>query len=168
MGTDYFKLRKEANEYADGEEKENADDARNAIKLANYIIKSTPVFEAVLEENLEFANLENPKAKNMKSYEERIKFKLPEVVLSLLDASLVKVNQLTAFDSAPQNKIAIAYVLKRNSDESSIFLTIVYNVWNGEPSRFLVTSDEVTSISAPLEYLVICGTNIGSLCVFDL
>jgi len=98
---DYFKLKREQDMYAIGEDVKEYDAADLAKRLNNLVVQSTPVLETLIVENQEFANFENPKAKEQKSFEEKMRFKLPDLALKILDCSLDEVTQISSFDMIP-------------------------------------------------------------------
>lgn len=55
-----------------------------------------------------------------------------------------------------------------NQDSEEIYITVVFHLSSSSSIKYLKTANEVTCICTPFENVVICGTKLGSICVFDL
>ena len=111
------------------------------------------------------ANMDKPKAKEMNSYDLKVNFRLPGEILAHLNGTSSVTTALCSFDECPASKSAVAYEVKADITR---FITVVYHMSNGEPSKVVVNSGRVTSLCAPLEGVLIAGTTFGSIEAFDL
>ena len=105
-----------------------------ALDLKKFMEKAEPMMLKVLEENTQNHFLKKGKDAAAKGNAVDIKCKLefPKQILLLFSqegqqAQLVKVSCIHMFESAPQNKIAIAYVIMRPSGQQ-INLILVFSV----------------------------------------
>jgi len=55
-----------------------------------------------------------------------------------------------------------------NEEGEKNYITIVYHLSSSSAIKYLKTSNEVTCMCTPFENIVICGTKLGSILVFDL
>lgn len=99
--------------------------------------------------------------------------KLPKELLALFGiqgkpAKVERVTSIHLFESSPQSKSAIAYLLTRpDGDEVSII--VVYSVSTNMLLRLLRCESEVTQMCTPGDDgLLIVGTILGSLYLYDL
>ena len=74
------------------------------------------------------------------------------------------------FETMPQAKCAIAYEIDSPSSENElIHLIVVYSCSANQVQRILVSEAEVTTMCTPADdSLLIVGTNVGSICLFDM
>ena len=87
VGINYWKLKKTANYLGDVKEEElDFKSERAAINLNNFMQNATPVMEAVLEENIEMANLDKPKAKEKSPFELTGEMKFYKEILNEYEA----------------------------------------------------------------------------------
>ena len=99
--------------------------------------------------------------------------KFPAELLSLFSAAgqaavLEKVSAVHMFESSPQSKCAVAYVL-RKADGDSVALVVVYSVSTNHVLRLLRSESEVCQMCTPGDdSLLIVGTVHGSLALYDL
>jgi len=135
--------------------------------LDGFIRRVTPVVEMVLEENIHLANLTNPKAKERNPVEEKAKISCPNDFLKVLKSKILYISCMHSFETAPHRKCAVSYVMEDNEGEK-VYMTIVFHLSSSSAIKYLKTRNEVNSICTPFENVVICGTNLGSICVFDL
>ena len=72
------------------------------------------------------------------------------------------------FESSPQSKCAVAYILRRPNEEQ-VNLVVVFQVTIQKPLRIFRCESEVTQICTPGDdTLLIVGTNVGSIALFDI
>jgi hypothetical protein len=135
--------------------------------LAGFIRRVAPVVERVLEENILLADLANPKAKDKNPVEEKAKISCPSDLQKLLGCKVSYMSWVHTFETAPHRKCAVSYVLESKEEEQT-YITIVYHLSSASPIKFLKTFDEVTWMAAPFENILICGTKLGSIWLFDL
>lgn len=55
-----------------------------------------------------------------------------------------------------------------DADENRKYITVIYQLYSSSALKYLRTADEVTTICTPFENILICGTTLGSINVFDL
>ena len=135
--------------------------------LNGFIQRVTPVIEMIWEENIQLADLLNPSAKSKSPVEQKAKISFPNDLLKVLRSKIVYVSCTHSFETAPHMKWAISYVLESEEGEKN-YITIVYHLSSSSAIKYLKTSNEVTWICTPFENVVICGTKLGSILVFDL
>lgn len=165
VGTNYWKMKKQELGQTHYDEQENKQKA--ASNLEKLLTQATPVFDEVLTENVELADLIKPKASTLASHSLKARVAIPQRILGHLGVKSQKLKATATFDSAPMVKTAAAFELERE-DGSLIHLVGVFFLSNGQPFRFLVAPDPITSICAPLENRVVVGTSLGTLCLYDL
>ena len=73
------------------------------------------------------------------------------------------------FESCPQSKCAIAYVIKKPFSGEKIYLAIVFSQWDFQISKMIICSDEITQMCTNgTGEVVILGTVLGSFFLYDL
>lgn len=74
------------------------------------------------------------------------------------------------FETAPQSKCAIAYeVMSPREDLDIVHLIILYSVTANQVLRIMKSEGEVTKMCTPAdEQILIVGTDVGSLSLYDL
>ena len=83
------------------------------------------------------------------------------------DSTLSRLTCIHMFESSPQSKCAVAYLITRHSE--SFALIVVYSVSTKRELRVLRNESEVTQMCTPGDdSLLICGTVHGSICLYDL
>lgn len=98
--------------------------------------KAGPMMLKVIEENSQVYFMENSKGVAAKGNAVELKGNLvfPKLLLHLfsgadrLPATLVKVSCLHMFESSPNDKIAVAYVIKKPNSKILIYLVLVFSV----------------------------------------
>jgi len=72
------------------------------------------------------------------------------------------------FESAPQSKCAVAYILQK-PDGEQFSTVIVFSSTANTILRILRSDCEITQMCTPGDdRVLLCGTNIGSILLFDL
>ena len=113
------------------------------------------------------------RAKQNKPVDEKANFKFPKQLLLLFavegkEAKLERMPCFHMFESAPHDKIAVAYTLLKQNGEP-VYLILIYSVETQEYSAILQCDQEVVQMctnGSPT--LLIVGTIVGSLLLFDL
>jgi hypothetical protein len=83
-------------------------------------------------------------------------------------AVLEKITCLHMFESSPQSKCAVSYLLKK-ADGDQVAIIIVFSVITNSPIRILRCESEVSAICTPGDdSLIIAGSVVGSLNLYDL
>lgn len=85
-------------------------------------------------------------------------------------ARVLNITALHMFETAPQSKCAIAYEVMSPRDGLDIlYLIIVYSVAANQVLRILKSESEVTRVCTPAdEQILLAGTSVGSLALYDL
>jgi hypothetical protein len=85
-------------------------------------------------------------------------------------ATVEKVTAIHMFETMPQAKCAIAYEVNSPRVENDmVHLIVVYSITANQVLRILNAESEVISMCTPADdTLLIVGTIVGSLCLFDL
>ena len=105
--------------------------------------------------------------------ESRDKIAFPLDLLNLLGgqrgtASVEQVTCLHMFETNSQSKCAIAYNVNTPRD-GLVHIIVVFNTTANQSLRFLRAESEVTAMCTPADdQILIVGTDVGSLCLFDL
>lgn len=136
--------------------------------------RAGPVMELVLEENeqLSFlANRDQAQKRNAVDLKQTLKF--PQEVLALFTqdyqpAAIEKISCIHMFESSPQSKCAVAYVIRQQNGEI-VYLILVYSVVTNTAVRLLRSESEVTQMCTPGDdTILIIGTVHGSIQLYDL
>lgn len=53
-------------------------------------------------------------------------------------------------------------------DDEKVYITVVYHLSSSSAIKYLQTFNEVTAITTPFENVVIWGTKLGTIWLFDL
>lgn len=138
--------------------------------------RAGPVMEQCVEENnkLRFAQhldgINKPAAIELKQT-----LSFPEEILIMLGhegqmASVLSITAIHMFETAPQSKCAIAYELVSPRDDLDVVhLIILYSVTANQVLRIMKSEGEVTKMCTPAdEQILIVGTDVGSLSLYDL
>lgn len=73
------------------------------------------------------------------------------------------------FESSPQSKCAVSYILERSDNGEEVSLIVVYSVSTNMILRLLRCESEVTQMCTPGDDgLLIVGTILGSINLYDL
>ena len=83
---------------------------------------------------------------------------------------MIAITALHLFESAPQSKCAVAYeVVSPREEIGIVYLIVVYSVTANQVLRIMKSESEVTKICTPADdQILIAGTNVGSLVLYDL
>ena len=129
--------------------------------------------EGVIEENEQMFFINNrDQAQKRNAVELKQTLKFPNELLALFGskgnpAKMERCTSLHMFESSPQSKCAVSYVLNNGSDTISIIL--VFSVSANMIIRVLRCESEVTQMCTPGDDgILIVGTILGSLCLYDL
>jgi hypothetical protein len=116
----------------------------DALKLQKFLTNAGPMMVKVLEENQRRYEKDTGKeragAKN--AVEEKLTVSFPKQFLLLysdLDrkpAEVLKISCIHMFESAPQNKFSVAYILKK-ANESLVYIVLVFSVHTKKFSHFI-------------------------------
>ena len=86
-----------------------------------------------------------------------------------MQATIEKVSAIHMFESCPQSKCAVSYVIKQPQTGKLINLAIVYSGWDFQLSNILYCTDEITQMcTSGKADVVVCGTSLGSFFLYDL
>ena len=85
-------------------------------------------------------------------------------------ASLLNITAIHMFETAPQAKCAVAYeVVSPREDLGVVYLIILYSITANQVLRIMRSSSEVTKMCTPADdQILIAGTDVGSLALYDL
>ncbi len=134
--------------------------------------RAGPVMEQVIEENEQQTFINNrDQAQKRNAVELKQTLKFPQELLTLFShnskpATVEKVSCVHMFESSPQSKCAVAYVLKRASDDGGemVYIVVVFSVITNSPIRIVRSESEITQICTPGDdSILIVGTVHGSL-----
>lgn len=117
-------------------------------------------------------------AANRNAVELKQNIKLPQEVLILfseaqqgkfMQSTIERISSIHMFESCPQSKCAIAYVLKKPQTGQLVNIAIIYTGWDFQLSNILYCSDEITQMcTSGKADVLICGTTLGSFFLYDL
>lgn len=99
--------------------------------------------------------------------------KFPNEILSLFSikgkpAKLERVTAIHMFESSPQSKCAVSYLINQ-TDGEKISLILVFSVSTSNVQRILRNDSEVTQMCTPGDdTILIVGTIHGSIALYDL
>ena len=137
--------------------------------------RSGPVMEGVIKENEQIFFLNNrEQAQKRNAVELKQTLKFPNELLALFGvsgkpATIERVTSLHMFESSPQSKCAVAYLLKIPDTEDSLSILVVYSVSKNMILRLLRCESEVTQMCTPEDdAILIVGTILGSIYLYDL
>lgn len=106
----------------------------DAADLEKFMKKAEPVMLKVLEENTEnhFLRLGKEMAQKSNAVDVKCRLDFPKQLLLLFsiqkqEAQIVRISCIHMFESAPQNKMAIAYNIVRPSGEH-VYLVLVFSI----------------------------------------
>jgi predicted membrane-bound spermidine synthase len=88
-------------------------------------------------------------------------------IFTLLETKIDSITCVHLFDTVPQEKVAVSYKAY-TADMDEICLTVVSSVIHGKVIKYLYSENIITSITCPDEHLVICGTDQGSIIIYNL
>jgi hypothetical protein len=111
--------------------------------------RAGPVVEGVIEENEQLFFLNNTsQAQKRNAVELKQTMRLPKELLALFGkqgkpAKIEKVSSIHMFESSPQSKCAISYLLSKPDDSDQISIVVVYSVSTNFLLRILRCESEV-------------------------
>ena len=130
--------------------------------------------EQILDENTKLRALEGSNEKS-KPWELKQTLEFPQEILLMLGegeepASVLRVTCVHTFETAPQEKCAVAYEIVSPRDNLGVvYLVLVFQVAANSVLRIMKAESEVTAMCTPADdQLLIIGTDVGSLCLYDL
>ena len=149
-----------------------------ALQLNKFMEKAGPMMIKVIEENkliyFQLHGKDFAAKGNAVQLKQTINF--PEELLFLFSdkdgkpAELIKIDCIHMFESSPQNKMAVAYSVKKASGEV-IYLTVVYLVTSTRAEKFAILQcdQEVTQMcTSGSPDVLLMATRLGSLVLYDL
>ena len=146
-----------------------------ALALEKFMARAGPVMEQIVEENSRLWQSVGTDKQKHAAVELKQTLQFPQDVLVMLGtqdqpASVLAVTALHLFESAPQSKCAVAYeVVSPREELGLLYLIIVYSITANQVLRIMKSESEVTKICTPADdQILIAGTNVGSLVVYDL
>lgn len=146
-----------------------------AVNLDKFMARAGPVMEQIIEENNKLRQASNSEKTQRTAVEARQSLQIPNELLVMLgsegqQASILAVTAVHMFETAPQSKCAVAYSLvSPRNDLDVVHLIVVYSVAANQVLRILKSESEVTRMCTPAdEQILIAGTDVGSLVLYDL
>ena len=149
----------------------------DALNLEKFMSRAAPVMEQCVEENIKLRlqlnqHLETKPA----AIELKQTLAFPDEILIMLGqgpenpATVISITAIHMFETAPQSKCAVAYeVVSPRDDLGLVYLIIVYSVTANQVLRIMKSESEVTKMCTPAdEQILIAGTDVGSLALYDL
>ena len=131
--------------------------------------------EQVIEENEQLTflnNREQAQKRNAVELKQTLKFPMELLMLFIQNFKEPTIQQITCihmFESSPQSKCAVSYIIKLPNSGELVYLTIVYSVLTNNAIRILRSESEVTQMCTPGDdSILIMGTVHGSLLLYDL
>lgn len=113
------------------------------------------------------------RAAKRSAVEAKEKIQFPQDLLQMLGsqkegARVERVTCVHIFETNPQSKAAIAYELWTPRHQT-VHIVVVFNTTANQHLRFLRAESEVTQMCTPGDdQILIIGTSVGSICLFDL
>lgn len=117
------------------------------------------------------ANRDLAQKRNAVDLKQSLKF--PQEIMALFTieyqpASIEKVTCIHMFESSPQSKCAVAYVIKQTTGDTA-YIVLVYSVVTSTAIRILRSDSEVTQMCTPGDdTILIAGTVHGAINLYDL
>jgi hypothetical protein len=106
--------------------------------------------------------------------EPKSNLKFPEELLMMLGtrdmtAQVQRITAVHMFETMPQSKCAVAYEILSPRHDDLIFIVLVFSTNANQVLRVLWAESEVTQMCTPADdQILILGTNVGSMCLYDL
>ena len=145
-----------------------------ALNLEKFMSRSGPVMDQVIEDNEQLQFLNNrDQATKRNAVELKSNLKFPPEILHLFamngqPAKLERICCLHIFESSPQSKAAVAYMILK-PDQDYLCIIIVYSTTANQVLRILRSESEVKQMCTPADdNILICGTILGSIQLYDL
>ena len=137
------------------------------VRLNEFVARAGALMEVLLDENAQLASAQKAAGQKRNPVEPRCTLVMPEELARIYDGHLVRLGLLYIFDSAPQTKAALSFVLDTTSGREHV--AVVYSLsLGGKAVNYCASESEIRSICAPEEYTLLLGTAEGSILVFDL
>lgn len=147
----------------------------DALNLDKFMGRAGPVMEQCVEENNKLRFARQSVTTKPAAIELKQTLAFPDEILVMLGegeqrATLRAITAIHMFETAPQSKCAIAYEILSPRDQLGIvYLVILYSVTANQVLRIMKSESMVTKMCTPAdEQILIIGTDVGSLALFDL